>query len=125
MKLTLPQNANQVEKLLNLFKTNFSTKQNAVFRKDLLKKYNLGYSDRLLRQYIQYIRQNDLCGKGFILSNVKNGYWYTEDEGEMKHFITQELGRMATQFESLEKLQLRLRASKVKISTTKQMSIFN
>lgn len=43
--------------------------------------YNVG--DAELREVIGFIRRNDLCSPGFILSD-NGGYWYSENEEEMQ-----------------------------------------
>lgn len=125
MKHCLQTEMIEINELIDLFKSRFNGKSNATFRKNILKNYGLNYSDRTLRNYIQYIRKNDLCGVGFILSSVEKGYWYTEDFTEMSLFVTQEFNRMASQFETVEKLQIRLRTTKKQTNQTKQISIFN
>jgi hypothetical protein len=70
-----------------------------------LRERGFAIGDAELRQIIGYIRRNDLCAPGFILSD-QGGYWYSTDENEMKKVWESNHGRaieIMTNFQPLHK----------------------
>jgi hypothetical protein len=65
-------------------------KSNAIIQK--LRERGFSIGDAELRDIIGYIRRNDLCSPGFILSD-NNGYWYSENENEMQKVWQSNHGR--------------------------------
>ncbi len=57
-----------------------------------LRERGFAIGDAELRQIIGYIRRNDLCAPGFILSD-SGGYWYSTDEKEMQRVWESNHGR--------------------------------
>jgi hypothetical protein len=57
-----------------------------------LRERGFAIGDAELRQIIGYIRRNDLCAPGFILSD-QGGYWFSTDENEMKKVWESNHGR--------------------------------
>jgi hypothetical protein len=57
-----------------------------------LRERGFAIGDAELRQIIGYIRRNDLCAPGFILSD-QGGYWFSTDEKEMQRVWESNHGR--------------------------------
>jgi hypothetical protein len=77
----------RIARLLILsLKTNYNSQDYKIKSHEVIVKLReRGFSicDAELRQIIGFIRRNDLCNPGFILSD-NGGYWYSEDENEME-----------------------------------------
>jgi hypothetical protein len=57
-----------------------------------LRERGFAIGDAELRQIIGWIRRNDLCAPGFILSD-QGGYWFSTDEKEMQRVWESNHGR--------------------------------
>ncbi len=65
-------------------------------------------NDAELRQIIGYIRRNDLCSPGFILSD-NNGYWYSDDKDEMQQVWKSQYGRALEIMKNFQPLHKRFK----------------
>ena len=81
--------------LIVSLRTNYSASDQKIKSTEIIKAVRArGFTlhDAELRQIIGYIRRQDLCAPGFILSDG-GGYWYSEDENEMQQVWASEYGR--------------------------------
>lgn len=116
-----------VKVLIKAFKESFTgidKSAKTVKLLDILRKhYHLNLNDRTLRKYVGYIRENNLLDPGYILSNVRCGYWLSLDESEQDDYLMQEMTRMSHQFANVAPLHKKLRYNNPK-SKTEQIPLF-
>lgn len=116
MTIDIEQNFELVNILIQLFKEKYTGNENAIKKENLTAHIvvNSGFntSERRVRHAISYIRLNDLMKPGFIVSDVKIGYWLSNDETEMDTFLNKQLNRMTNQFQNLKQLHQRIRYDK-------------
>jgi hypothetical protein len=75
--------------------TNYNSAERKIKSNEIvvkLRERGFAIGDAELRQIIGYIRRNDLCAPGFILSD-QGGYWFSTDEKEMQKVWESNHGR--------------------------------
>ena len=84
-----------VDLLIRSFTSNYNSSEKKIKSSEIVTKLReRGFSvgDVELREIIGYIRRNDLCAPGFILSD-NGGYWFSTDEKEMQKVWESNHGR--------------------------------
>lgn len=75
--------------------TNYNSAERKIKSNEIvvkLRERGFAIGDAELRQIIGWIRRNDLCAPGFILSD-QGGYWFSTDEKEMQRVWESNHGR--------------------------------
>lgn len=116
-----------VQTILEIFRTKYKGKGNAVKTENILfglkASGSIDISPQTFRDVIGHIRNHDLLAPSYIVSNVNIGYWCTADKNELNQFLDQELNRMSNQFDNVSSLHKRLRLGQGKQPKT-QGSLF-
>ena len=106
--LTSEKHERVVNLLVKSFRANYNDADHKIKSVEIIEKLkvrNYRVHDAEIRELIGFIRRNDLCAPGFILSDHE-GYWYSEDENEMKKVWESQHGRaieIMTNFAPLHK----------------------
>ena len=77
-----------------------------------------------LRYIIGFLRRNDAFSPSFIISDVTNGYWLSDDPKEQNMFLEKQLYRMVNQYDNLQELHKRLRTKISKSNEIIQAGLF-
>jgi len=94
--------------LIKSLQTNYNCSSRKIKSNEIIVKLRArgaSIGDAELREIIGWIRRNDMCAPGFILSD-NGGYWFSTDENEMKKVWESNHGRaieIMTNFQPLHK----------------------
>jgi hypothetical protein len=94
--------------LIISLQTNYNSSSRKIKSNEIIAKLRdreISIGDAELREIIGFIRKNDLCAPGFILSD-NGGYWFSTDEAEMQRVWESNHGRaleIMTNFAPLHK----------------------
>lgn len=105
----------------NLFISTFNHVTRAVKTNDLLKQLSVKCLPQTFRDILGEIRRNGVLKKGFIVSDVQLGYWYTEDQQELNDFLQRQLNRIANQYANIQYLHNSLKSKRSNSETVKQL----
>lgn len=104
-----------------LFTTTFNHVTRAVKTNDLLKRLSVKCLPQTFRDILGEIRRNGALKKGFIVSDVHLGYWYTEDQQELNDFLQRQLNRIANQYANIQHLHNSLKSKRSNSEPVKQL----
>lgn len=112
-----------IKDIVELFKSNYNTCKSAIKTKPFLAQLPHLISPQSFRDLLGEIRRKALCAPGYIVSDVNNGYWYTEDTAEMNDFLQKQLNRISNQYANIEWLHNTLKEINRPSSKVEQITI--
>jgi hypothetical protein len=102
--------------IISIFKSNCYGVEKAIKNNVLISilanRFSIATTGREIRHVLGYIRANDLLNPAFIVSDVNEGYWLTNDVSELNDFLEKQLNRMSSQFQNIKLLHQRIRYAK-------------
>ena len=118
MEMLKKEDITLTEILIKLFKDHHTGIGCAVKTAHLLQELavlSVSTNAKTIRNLIGHIRRHDILAPGYILSDVKAGYWLSYDTGEQSSYIDKQLNRMTNQFQNIKSLHNRVRYRKKQV----------
>lgn len=123
MKPIQPINEGLTAEIIQLFKTRHNKISTAIKTTDFVKQLSQRILPQTFRDILGEIRRTGATGKGFIVSDVHIGYWYTEDKAELNEFLQKQLNRISNQYANIEPLHNTLKELNRQPTEAKQITI--